>query len=132
MAVLLVVLLSAGVFNLLQFRNANDKLTLTATPGNVPAVPLAPCVTGQIVFVVSLNRPADTLVSVHYATSAGTAKTTVDFEPASGDLQFPVNARDRLVCVTPLTRGGNFSLNLSSPIGATLTTPQVVGNLPAK
>ncbi len=132
MVVLLVVLLSAGVFNLLQFRNANNDLTITATPGVVSKIVLPPCQSGQVVFVVSLNRPADKVVSVHYATIDGTAVGGTDFQAANGDIEFSINTRDRLVCITPITFGTTFTLDLSKPVGATLTTPRVVGNLPQK
>jgi hypothetical protein len=58
-------------------------------------------------------------VTVSYATAAGTAATTSDFQPASGTLSFPVGVNTKTITVAVVgdkVREPNetFSVNLSN------------------
>ncbi len=135
MIVLLVVLLTAGVINLIQFTKASKDLVISGTPGHVQKTVVAPCAALDVVFVVSLNRPTDTNVTVNYHTADGTARAGTDYTAVSGTLSFSKSSRDRLVCVkvpaVTSTSGQEqlFNLFLSNAVGATLATPALHGRL---
>ena len=81
---------------------------------------------GLVIFTVKLEPASGQLVTVSYTTAPGTA-TSADFTATSGTLTFAVGALSRPVPV--VTTDDNvhdpnetFSLLLSNPVGATLTT----------
>ncbi len=78
------------------------------------------------VFTVGLSQPSTQAVTVRFATVAGTAAAGSDFTPVSGTLTFAPGETSRTVAV-PVVRDviaestETFTLQLSSPVGATLT-----------
>jgi Calx-beta domain len=79
---------------------------------------------GQITVVVQLSEAVSTAVSVHYATSDGTAKAGTDYVATSGTLTFPAGVTSESFNVQVLNDGvqtGNLRLNL------TLSNPVNVG-----
>jgi hypothetical protein len=90
--------------------------------------------TANMVFTVRLNRVASTVVSVRYATSAGTAAAGSDFTVTAGILTFPLGATERMVLVPvigDLLDEGNetFFVNLSQARGAGLLDAQGRGTI---
>jgi len=78
---------------------------------------------------VTLSEAAAGDVTVHYATTAGTATGTTDFTPAAGTLTILAGATQGFVPVTvvgdaTLEGTETFTVTLSAPTGgATITTP---------
>ena len=86
------------------------------------------------VFTVSLSKAATTPVTVQYATADGTAKAGVDYTAKSGTLTFPAGTTTQTVSVAiPAAAAWKadsaFTLNLSSPGGATLGTTSATGTI---
>ena len=82
---------------------------------------------GEAHFTITLDRPSTGIVSVNYATQAGSAGAA-DFAATSGILSFAPGETAKTVSVTiadDTTAEGNekFNLVLSSPSGATLPNP---------
>src|SRR5439155_23899724 len=79
----------------------------------------------QIVVTVALSAPADSTVSVNFATSDGTARAGVDYQAVSGTLTFNVGETTRTFAIPLLAntnQTGNLRVNLtlSSPVNASL------------
>ena len=80
---------------------------------------------GRADFVIVLDRPSAELVSLSYATAAGTAAEGTDYTRAAGSVSFVPGETVRVVSVPIVddsTAEGDelFSLVISSPVGATL------------
>lgn len=89
---------------------------------------------GTAVFTVTLSQAATTPVTVNYATADGTAKAGIDYTAASGTLTIPAGqTRGTITIAVPKAAtwkaDATFTLNLSSPSGATLGTSQAVGTV---
>jgi chitinase len=85
-------------------------------------------------FTVSLSAAAGRAVSVHYATSDGSAQAPGDYMPVSGTLTIPKGSTSGTVTV--LVRGDTidehnetFNLNLSSASGASIADSRGVGTI---
>jgi hypothetical protein len=81
--------------------------------------------TSSAVFAVSLSEPSAQMVTVAYATSAGTASATTDYTTASGTVTFPPGSVAAQVPVAIVTDSldedaETFSLVLSSPVNASI------------
>ena len=81
--------------------------------------------TDALQFAVSLSAPATGPVSVHYATSDGTATAGTDYVAVSGTLSFGVGETKKTVYVpvpgdTEIEPNETLTLALSDPVGATL------------
>jgi hypothetical protein len=88
----------------------------------------------QASFVVTLDSASASPVTVNYATANGTALAGTDFTQTSGTLTFPpgVTAETVSVPITTVATGGptkTFTLNLSSPAGATISRSQATGSI---
>jgi sugar lactone lactonase YvrE len=88
----------------------------------------------QASFVVTLSSGNTTQVSVNYATADGTAVAGTDYVQTAGTLVFPAGATSETINVPILsvTTGGPtkaFTMNLSSPVNATITRGQGTGNI---
>jgi hypothetical protein len=75
---------------------------------------------------VSLSAPSALPVSVHFASADGTAKAGSDYVATSGTLTLPPGENQALVPVTvngdtTVEPGESFTMNLSSPSGATIS-----------
>jgi sugar lactone lactonase YvrE len=85
-------------------------------------------------FTVSLAQPAASPVSVAYSTTDGSAHQGTDYTATSGTLTFAPGQTTRTVLV-PLRNDSiaepaeTFTLNLSSPVGATIADGQGVGTI---
>jgi uncharacterized delta-60 repeat protein len=80
---------------------------------------------GTATFTISLDKASGYPVSVQYATAPGTATAGADFEPRSGTLDFAPGETAKSVPVALMRdlvgeRVESFSLNLASPIDATI------------
>jgi large repetitive protein len=85
-------------------------------------------------FPVTLSSPATAPVSVHYATSDGTATAGSDYTAVSGTASFPVGETVVLVNVPVLgdaVEEGDetLTLGLSNPVGASIAFGQGVGTI---
>jgi DNA-binding beta-propeller fold protein YncE len=87
-------------------------------------------------FRATLSSASASTVTVHYATKNGTAVAGTDYMAASGTLTLAAGTTSGSVTVTLLPvrlgAGGSnksFFLDLSSPTGATLSTPSVNGTI---
>jgi len=92
--------------------------------------------TGQseAVFVVQLSKPSDLGVTVHYETSDATAAAGSDYEQVSGTVVFAPGETSKAVSVPVLgdmrdETDETFSVELSSPSNATLTTSAATGTI---
>lgn len=88
----------------------------------------------QAAFTVSLNIPSATPVTVYYTTASGSATAGSDFTPVSGTLTFAPGQTTKTIVVSTLNDSlveGNetFTLNLSNPVGATVTRAQATGTI---
>ena len=90
--------------------------------------------TSTLSFSVSLSAASQYSTSVNYATADGTAIAGTDYTAASGTLTIPAGQTSGTVSVTILAQGAygptkTFSLNLSSPVNATITTGTATGTI---
>lgn len=93
---------------------------------------------GQFVFTVTLSAPSASTVTVNYATANGTAKggngKNSDFVHQSGTLTFSPGQTTKQISVTIKNNSVSepnetFFVNLSSPVGATITDSQGLGTI---
>jgi hypothetical protein len=89
---------------------------------------------GTLTFTVSLSAPVNGNVSVHYATANGTASAPGDYAAASGTLTFAPGDTQKTVSVTVhgVTNPGpdrTLSLNLTTPVGASISQGQGLGTI---
>lgn len=80
---------------------------------------------GVATFVVTLSAPSGMTTSIAYASANGTAKAPGDYLGVSGVLVFAPGETSKIVAVTIVNdtvveRAENFTLNLSSPVNATI------------
>jgi hypothetical protein len=85
-------------------------------------------------FTATLSAAATGTVTVNYATANGTATAGSDYVATSGTLTFPAGTTSRPVTVTvngdtTVEPNETFTVNLSSPSGATLADAQGVGTI---
>ncbi len=90
--------------------------------------------TTNALFPVTLSAASAAPVTVHYATTDGTAKAGANYQAASGTLTFaPGQTRQTIsVPVAPESKPGpdlTFSVQLSGPSGATLGTSRAVATI---
>jgi hypothetical protein len=83
---------------------------------------------GQATISVRLSNPSASTVSVHYATSGGTASAGTDYQAASGTVTFAPGVTEQSVNVTIIDdlldeEDETVGLALSSPTNATLGVP---------
>src|SRR5262249_6761231 len=90
--------------------------------------------TNQAAFTARLSAISGQTVSVHYATSNGTAQAGIDYVAVSGDLIFAPGVTNQIITVPMLgddlsEPNETFFVNLSSPVNATLANSQAVGTI---
>ncbi len=90
--------------------------------------------TSQASFVVTLDSASTSQVSVNYATANGTAVAGTDYTQTSGTLFFPAGVTSETINIpiTTVATGGptkTFTLNLSSPVNATISRGQGTGSI---
>ena len=107
-------------------------------PGSLPVVSLSDVVvderSGMARFVVMLDKPAASLISVAFATQGGTATSGSDFIARSGVIGFLPGETARTINVpivddTTLEGFERFGLTLSAPSGATLGQATAVADI---
>ena len=86
-----------------------------------------------VAFTVSLSQPSSTAVTARYRTVADTA-TVGDFGAKSGTVTIPAGATSATIAValtgdTATESNEQFSVRLSSPVGATITRAKGVGTI---
>ncbi len=89
---------------------------------------------GALFFDVRLNKPAAQVVTVAYATQAGTATREVDYKHTSGTLRFEVGETHKQVKVNILDDDvvegiEYFELVLSAPVNASLAQAVATGTI---
>lgn len=99
---------------------------VTANEGNSGTTPFQ--------FVVALSQPSGYAVQVSYATADGTATAVSDYQSTSGTLTIPAGITATSITVpvygdTIYEHDETFTVNLSSPIHATLANSQGVGTI---
>jgi hypothetical protein len=102
---------------------ADDVAVVEGTGGTTPAT-----------FTVRLSSAAVQPVTVSYATADGTATAPADYAAASGVLTFPPGTTGRTVAVSvvgdlSVEPDETFSLQLTSPSGATIADGQAVATI---
>lgn len=85
-------------------------------------------------FTVSLDAASVSPITVDFSTSAGTALVGSDFVENSGTLTFAPGQTTRTILVQTLDdsvveQNETFTVNLSNPVGATITDGQGVGTI---
>jgi hypothetical protein len=81
---------------------------------------------GNAVFTVSMSSPSTSVVTVSYATAAGTATAGSDYTTTTGSLTFAVGETSKTITVPILADGlaetavETFTVTLSSPTNATI------------
>ncbi|BBX06425.1 hypothetical protein MAIC_12280 [Mycolicibacterium aichiense] len=94
----------------------------------------SPTATSAATFTVTLSAASDQTVTVHYATSGGTATAGSDFLDAAGTVTFLPGETSKTVAVTVLGDSApenteTFTVVLSSPANATLANAVGVGTI---
>jgi uncharacterized protein YkwD len=90
--------------------------------------------TGYAGFTVRLSKTSTTLVQVNYLTANGTAFAGSDYAGTWGTASIPAGQTTTVVSV-PIVRDRvrepdeNFKLNLSSPVGGTISDSQGIGTI---
>jgi hypothetical protein len=85
-------------------------------------------------FTATLSAAATSTVTVNYATANGTATAGSDYVAASGTLSFPAGTTTKTFAVTvngdtTVEPNETFTVNLSTPSGATIADGQGVGTI---
>jgi sugar lactone lactonase YvrE len=88
----------------------------------------------EALFTVSLSTPSSNPVSVQFAAADGTAQAGPDYRPASGTLTFAPGETTASIAVlvegdTAQEPDETFTIQLSSPVGATLADDRAVGTI---
>jgi uncharacterized protein YcfL len=111
----------------------NDEATVA-----MPVINLSNVLTveggGYVDFVATLNAPTGNVVQVSYQTYTGTA-ASLDFDAQSGSLTFAPGETTRTIRLTiaddlAVEALENFTLQLQSPVNATLAACRTLGLLP--
>lgn len=112
-----------------------------APPATPPAITVADAAieegqagTRELVFTVTLDRPAAGSVTVDYATADGTARAGQDYVATQGRLTFAPGETSRTIRVTvtgdaAVEADEALLLRLSSPVGATLADAEAIGTI---
>ncbi|MDB5174269.1 MAG: polymorphic outer membrane protein [Phycisphaerales bacterium] len=87
--------------------------------------------TSNATFTATLSAASTAPVTVDYATTPGTAKAGVDFAASSGTVVVPAGQTSATFTVgvfgNVASASGSFTVSLSNPVGATLSTTNSVG-----
>lgn len=89
--------------------------------------------TSEMLFVISLSKAADNIVSVDYSTADGAATTADnDYTAISNSLSIPAGETSATVAVvingdSKVENTETFMLNLSNPVNATLSSSTAIG-----
>ncbi len=100
--------------------DSDDNLYLSSAGDDRGVIRFSP--TSSAAFTVTLSNPSDTLVTVDYATLAGTAESGVDFESQTGTLIFEPGVTSRSIIVPTIDdeiqeNDETFTVILSNPTG---------------
>lgn len=110
----------------------NDDGGAVASPVTISTEPAVTAGAGSSAGItVSLNEVSAVPVTMHYATADGTAIGGTDYTPVSGTLTFPVGITSQTVNV-PILPGaaqGVFTMNLTTPAGATIAAGTTTVNI---
>jgi hypothetical protein len=103
--------------------SAGDAQVIEGTSGTV-----------ALEFTVSLSGPSTRTVSIAYSTAPGTATAPADFAAASGTVEFAPGETSDQVAITVVSDYGDdpdetFSLQLSSPVNASIPSPSAQGTI---
>ncbi len=90
--------------------------------------------TNTATFTATLSAAADSTVSVSYATANGTATAGTDYVAQSGTLTFTAGQISNTIAIvvngdTSVESNETFSVNLTSPVGATLADGQGIATI---
>ena len=84
--------------------------------------------------IVRLSSPSAQTVTVDFVAGAGTATSSVDFQPTFGTLNFPPGVSTQMVSVVvngdiAIETDETFLVNLSNPVNATVAVGQATGTI---
>ena len=90
--------------------------------------------TAQAAFTVSLSKASTTPVTIGYATANGTATAGTDYTATTGTLNFAPGVTSQKINVpiladTTVETAETFTVTLSKPTGATITTATATGTI---
>lgn len=105
--------------------------SLSVTGGSVAAPASG---TATIDFTITQSAPSQVITTIDYATSDGTATSPADYTAASGSTMIGVGATSVIVPVTVVEVAGqaptgSFTLTLSSPENATISSGTATGTI---
>ena len=105
----------------------------TASVGNVTVAEPASG-TAQAAFTVTLSKASTTPVTIGYATANGTATAGADYTATTGTLSFAPGVTSQQISVpvlldTIVEPSETFTVTLSNPSGATITTATATGTI---
>jgi hypothetical protein len=85
-------------------------------------------------FTVSLDSGSSSTITVNYSTANGTAVAGTNYTAASGTVTFPPGVTSQTILVPTLDDGvangtTTFTVNLSNPVGATISRGQATGTI---
>jgi len=111
----------------------NDDTAPTLSINDV-SVPEGNSGTANAVFTVTLSAASTSTTTVNYATANGTATSGSDFTATSGTLSFAPGTVSQTINVpvigdTTPESNENFTVNLSSPVNATIARAQGTGTI---
>ena len=117
--------------------NTNAPVVVTppsVSVGNVTAAEPSATGTAQAAFTVTLSKASTTPVTIGYATTNGTATAGADYTATTGTLTFAPGVTSQQINVpiladTAVETSETFTVTLSNPSGATLTTATATGTI---
>ncbi|WP_293222602.1 Calx-beta domain-containing protein, partial [Mycolicibacterium sp.] len=119
--------------------NTTTTTPITVTPpsvsvGNVTAAEPSATGTAQAAFTVTLSKASTTSVTIGYATTNGTATAGTDYTATTGTLTFAPGVTSQQISVpvlrdTVVETAETFTVTLSNPTGATITTATATGTI---
>ena len=119
--------------------NTTPVVTPPVTPPGVSVTGVTaaePSATGtaQAAFTVSLSKASTTPVTIGYATANGTATAGTDYTATTGTLNFAPGVTSQKINVpiladTTVETAETFTVTLSKPTGATITTATATGTI---
>ncbi len=125
-----------GGFDKLDGGDGNDEIRSTTGSLVINDVTVVEGDTGTVaaVFTVSLTVPSDSIVTVDFATSGGTATSGTDFVPTSGTLTFLPGVTSQTVTVQTIgdliaESDETYLVNLTNATNATITDTRGLGTI---
>jgi hypothetical protein len=118
--------------------------TITDDDATVPQVPTVSIAGGSVTegnsgktsipFTVTLSKASDTVITLTYTTTNGSATAGQDYTAATGTVTFGAGSVSQVITIsvtgdTTVEPGETFTVTLSNPVGATIATASAVGTI---